>query len=239
MAVARFAGAQASLAPRSFFMNQHIAAFVARLAQTPASGPVCNPYALDSGDPGVDRANAIRRQNLRLYLKAMIAVEPWLLLVGEAPGYRGGRLTGVPFTSEAVMLDGSIWPFGARAGYRKTAEQSQVVKEATATILWSALADRRPLPLLWNAFPFHPHRSSDPWSNRRPLRAELEVGALFLTGIIDLFRPTVIAAAGRSAARALELAGHGDYVSLRHPSHGGKAAFAAGLEEIQPPAAGS
>ena len=119
-------------------MDQSIGDFVRRLAQTKVDGPVTNQYtALDSG--GIKgQANAIRRQNLRLYLGQMAAARPLALLVGEAPGYRGCRLTGVPFTSEAILLDEGIWPFGARAGYCKTAERQGIVKEATATMIWSS-----------------------------------------------------------------------------------------------------
>ena len=53
-----------------------------------------NEYAAD------DENNAIRRANLRLYLGAMAARQPKSLLVMEAPGYRGCRLTGVPVTSQ-------------------------------------------------------------------------------------------------------------------------------------------
>jgi hypothetical protein len=220
-------------------MDPRITAFINRLALTEVSGPVFNPYAAAQREPLLDRANAIRRQNLGLYLRALAAVRPWLILVGEAPGYRGCRLTGVPFTSEAIVMDPSLWPFGAQAGFRRTSEGASPVREATATMVWSALGQHQPPPLLWNAFPFHPHRPGDPWSNRRPLRAELEVGAAFLSDLLDLFRPRVMAAVGRSAAQALDLAGLSGFISLRHPAHGGKAAFVAGLAQIQPPAAGA
>jgi uracil-DNA glycosylase len=216
-------------------MNQRIADFVNSLAQLDLVGPVFNPYAFGQNDQFLAQANSVRRQNLYLYLEAMVAARPWLLLAGEAPGYRGCRLTGVPFTSEAIILDSDIWPFGAQVGFRKTAEHNNVVKEATATILWSAVRHFDPPPLLWNAFPIHPHRPGQPASNRRPNSSELHQGAGLLVDLLSLFRPPVLAAVGRSAAHALDLAGLSCSYRLRHPSHGGKAAFLAGLERIEPP----
>jgi hypothetical protein len=168
----------------------------------------------------------------------MTAARPALLLVGEAPGYRGCRLTGIPFTSEAIVLDPQIRPFGRQAGYQKTTEMAKttkegnVTKEASATMVWSAVAGIWPPPLMWNAFPFHPHRPGQPMSNRRPLKSELLLGAEFLSDLLAIFPSTTVAAVGRSAAAALAHAGQTGYPILRHPSHGGKVAFCTGLQEI-------
>ena len=51
---------------------------------------------LSFGEP----LNAVRRKNLELYLSDLASRKPTVLLIGEAPGYQGSRLTGVPFTSE-------------------------------------------------------------------------------------------------------------------------------------------
>lgn len=216
-------------------MDHRIARFVDHLAQTSLTGPAFNPYATLAANPVSMQANGVRRHNLRLYLQAMAAARPWLLLVGEAPGYRGCRLTGVPFTSESILLDPDVGPFGARAGFLKAVPGDGLAREATATMIWSAVCDWRPPPLLWNAFPFHPHRHGRPVSNRKPNSQELHLGAAYLLELLALFQPAVVAAVGRSAARALEHAGLNDYHQLRHPSHGGKAAFLAGLNEIRPP----
>ena len=220
-------------APRFSCMDHPIDHFITRLSQTRLDGPAVNPYAAVATDPVLEAANRIRRHNLRLYLHTMAAARPWLLLVGEAPGYRGCRLTGGPFTSEAILVSQGIWLFSAQAGFRKSAERDIVIKEATATIIWSALAGWQPPPLLWNAFPFHAHRDGQPASNRKPNAPELRLGAAFLIDLVKLFQPQVVAAVGRSAAHALDHAGLSDYHQLRHPSHGGKAAFMTGLSQIQ------
>jgi len=214
-------------------MDSQVDRFITRLARTQLDGPVFNPYAKGAADPLLGAANRIRRQNLRCYLQAMAASRPWLLLVGEAPGYRGCRLTGVPFTSEAIILDQGIWPFGDQAGFRKTPEGDKVIGEATATLIWTVLQSWRPPPLLWNAFPFHPYRPGRPASNRKPNAGELRLGAAFLVELLDMFRPEVVAAVGRIAAHAQNQAGLAEYVQLRHPSHGGKATFMAGLMQFR------
>jgi hypothetical protein len=214
-------------------MDSQIDRFITHLARTELDGPVINPYASGAADPLLSAANRIRRQNLKCYLKAMVACQPWLLLVGEAPGYRGCGLTGVPFTSEAIILDQDIWPFGDKAGFRKTPENGNVVGEATATLIWRALRSWRPPALLWNAFPFHPYWPGRPASNRKPNARELSLGAAFLVDLLDMFQPRVVAAVGRTAAHTLGRVGLDQYVQLRHPSHGGKAAFMAGLNQIR------
>jgi uracil-DNA glycosylase len=217
--------------------------FLSRLAGAQVGGPVFNQYAATEQvapteqfaatvQVAIAQANAIRRANLTRYLEQMAALLPSLLLVGEAPGYRGCRLTGVPFTSEAIILDDRRPLFGRRAGYQKTAETTRLTKEASATMLWSALSGLWPPPLLWNAFPFHPHRPDQPLSNRRPLKSELLLGLDFLSALLALFPLVTVAAVGQTAAAALSLAGLSNFPVLRHPSHGGKAAFCAGLQEI-------
>src|SRR5258706_4756407 len=70
--------------------------FVADLARVELSDRAVNQY----------RESAVRRRNVRLYFEEMEAIGPRLLLVGEAVSYRGGRLTGIPFVSESLMLCG-------------------------------------------------------------------------------------------------------------------------------------
>lgn len=181
----------------------------------------------------VSPANLIRQENLRLYLQQMQVLEPKILLVGEAPGYRGCRFTGVPFSSEFILLQGleEIGLFGALQGYQKTGEYQQVWKEATATILWQVLMQLQAIPLLWNAFPFHPFQANCPLSNRPPTCQELKVGRIFLTEIIDLFQPQMIVALGNQAEITLKQMGI-ICPKVRHPANGGKQRFREGLETI-------
>lgn len=142
-------------------------------------------------------------ERLATYLEIRAGAD--LLLVGEAPGYRGTRLSGIPLTSERQL---------AGAG----------PSEATATIVHRALAELglADRVLLWNVVPTHPHRPGEPDSNRLPTQAEVAAARPFLGA---LARGRRVIPVGRLAHRVLG----GAYV--RHPSHGGAAAFRSGLLE--------
>ena len=148
-----------------------------------------------------DRA-ALCRERLATYL-ARRADAP-LLLVGEAPGYRGARVSGLPFTSERQLT-------GAGPA------------EATATIVHRALAGLGldEYVLLWNVVPTHPGTAT---SNRKPTRAEVEAGLPFARRLAAGRR---VVAVGRLAQAALEGVDH-----VRHPARGGARAFADELGRI-------
>jgi uracil-DNA glycosylase len=143
----------------------------------------------------------LRRERLRSYLDAR--AEATLLLVGEAAGYRGTRVSGIPFTSERQL-------------------SATGPAEASATIVHRVLAelDIEPDVLLWNVVPTHPHRPGDVRTNRLPTRAEIDASLPFLEALISGRR---VIAVGRVAERVLGA----PYV--RHPAHGGAADFRAGL----------
>ena len=166
---------------------------MARLAAAEI-GDTFNQYA---------HSEALRRR-LSDYLASQACAQ--LLLVGEAAGYRGARVSGVPFTSERQLT-------GAGPA------------EATATIVHRVLRELgvEDDVLLWNVVPTHPHRRGEPASNRRPRAGEIAVSRPFLEELAGNRRVVPV---GRVAEAALGLKG------IRHPSHGGAAAFREGLARL-------
>jgi len=160
---------------------------VDRLAHT-GIGATYNQYA----------RSPLRRDRLRAYLASRAHAE--IILVGEAAGYRGARVSGIPFTSERQLT--GTGP-----------------AEASATIVQRVLAELGVAEdvLLWNLVPTHPGTST---SNRPPTRAEVRDGRQFVD---ELARGRHVVAVGRLAAEALGA------LYVRHPSHGGARAFADGL----------
>jgi uracil-DNA glycosylase len=167
----------------------------------------------------------------------MAAISPKMLLVGEAPSHRGGRRTGIAFVSETLMLAGipirtpPHHILGADHGYRKATADDRVSTEASATIVWSTIRGIEPLPLLWNAFPFHPFRDNEPNTNRMPSAAELAIGERFLAWMIELFAIQRVVAVGNHAVASLGRMGV-EHARVRHPSQGGKRLFVEGVKGL-------
>jgi len=67
-------------------------------------GPdVFNPWTdLDTGTDAEPTAPAARLKRLKAHLSTTVNY----ILVGEAPGYQGCHVTGIPFTSERLILAG-------------------------------------------------------------------------------------------------------------------------------------
>lgn len=203
--------------------------FVNSLARSVTGAELYNQYADTS------EQNALRRANLRRYLRDMEQRRPEALMLFEAPGYRGCRLTGIPVTSRRVLLEGvaPLGLFGRERGYLDVAEEGfeGVQGEQSATILWRTLAELRVAPLIWNSVPFHPQRAGRTLSNRTPRAAELAQGRAYLVEVLSHFRPRVPVAVGRSAQGSLAALGL-EHHALRHPAHGGSGEFAEGLRAL-------
>lgn len=213
-------------------MTRRFDSLIRELSRVELSDRACNQFSRLSGDL---RENAIRRRNLRLYLDQMDEIRPRMLLIGEAVSYRGGRLTGVAFVSESVMLGGvetrNGRVLGAESGFRKATSGPKLSTEASATMVWGTIRDIEPLPMLWNAFPFHPFNAGNPLSNRAPTAAELLIGADFIERLTTLFRFEQIVAIGNHASLSLQRLGI-DHVKVRHPSQGGKNLFVEGMARL-------
>ncbi len=81
--------------------------FVEKLAKIRAPKDARNPWNFSVN------TNEIRRKNLEGYLNKMAGLKPNVLLVGEAPGYRGCGRVGMPFSSEKIVLSHPFHPHKA------------------------------------------------------------------------------------------------------------------------------
>ena len=104
--------------------------------------------------------------------------------------------------------------------------------------MWATIRHLDPLPLLWNAFPFHPFHAGNPHSNRIPSAGELAIGERFVARLLRLFAIERVVAIGNHADRTLARLGVA-HEKVRHPSQGGKRLFVDGMARLsQPVAAG-
>jgi len=204
-----------------------IRAFVDRLASV-QTGPDSQNF-FDHTVPG----NAQRRRNLELYLQEMLDRRPDVLLLGEAPGFRGMRITGVPFTNR-TMFEGpanEFGLFGPGKGYVLPADSEGIAAEPTATVMWQVLAELEFLPLLWSAYPWHTHVHGQPLSNRTPRASEAALGTPFWQALMEAFSIETVVAVGNVAHHSLLRSGF-DVPKIRHPAHGGRSGFKRGLQEL-------
>ncbi|HEX3420068.1 MAG TPA: uracil-DNA glycosylase [Candidatus Udaeobacter sp.] len=133
--------------------------FVQLLKASPF-GAVFNPWWQIDEENDIGRiAPSIRRQQLRGYMQERLE-RVNLVVIGEALGYRGGHFSGIPMTSERMLLR-KQQNIVAGIKPRRTSKPgvcSDGFSEPTATIVWDALLKIGVLPnefVLWNAFPWH------------------------------------------------------------------------------------
>lgn len=185
-----------------------------------------NPYA-DRYDPfDLEDAPLLRRSNLRHVLGAAAETGVADIWIGLELGHNGGRRTGLAMTD-----DGHLHAHGARFGVAdrlRPATKAGPSKEMTAGIVWEALTGIERSVFLWNVVPVHPHRQSEPLSNRRHTTTEREVCLPHLHALLDLLRPRRIVTVGNDASTALKQCGY-PHVPVRHPAFGGKRQF---LEQV-------
>src|SRR6476660_9908036 len=201
-----------------------------RLLKDSPSGAVFNPWwQVDEENDIGPGSPAIRRKHLAVYFRERLG-KARLAIVGEALGYRGGHFSGIPMTSERMLL-GKQPVIVAGINPRRTSRPSicpNGFSEPTATIVWGALLKVGVLPdefALWNAFPWHsfdPHRGL--LSNRMPNKFERAAGLPMLKAFLELFPWEQIVALGKIAAAQLEQLGV-NALCVRHPASGGAKLF--------------
>ncbi|WP_224484609.1 uracil-DNA glycosylase [Robertkochia aurantiaca] len=167
-----------------------------------------------------------RLQNLEWYLIQMYPLNPDTLLIGEAPGYKGAALTGIPFTSPEILKTHRF--FIPLALQRK--KPVLPTGERTASVVWNELNRYEKLPLLWNIFPFHPYRKGNKSSNRSPMKSELRKGLTVCKELLKIFEIKTVITIGKKSSEALQEAGI-YHLAIRHPSYGGIREFRSGLSD--------
>lgn len=194
--------------------------FIHRLAEHKPRTGYYNPYH-----------GAEQRHNLKVYLTQIAESESQpALIVGEAPGYKGCRLTGIPFSSSDLIARPRHQFWQELAPRLKI---TTIEKENTAGIVWDLLQEIGAMPLFWNAFPFHPYERYKPKSNRQPNEREMKIGLPYLQQLADIFEISTVIGLGRRGQLQAQRCFPGKTITyVRHPSYGGKSDFVSKMGEI-------
>lgn len=181
---------------------------------------VFNPWR--EFDPDTDFSRSAPRERIER-LAAHLDTKARFILVGEAAGYQGCKVSGIPFTSERLLNEGVIPRITCES---RLTSRARPWSEPSATTVWGTLhalgiAEQC---VLWNAYPWHPHKTGERHSNRTPTPVERAAGVPVVREFLALFPRAHVFAVGRNAEAAL---GELDIpaTALRHPSMGGARRF--------------
>ena len=218
--------------------------FISSLRDSPKRKDVFNPWwETDPDYDSSEQAPAIRRGQLFHYLSERIG-KAKLLLVGEAIGYQGGHFSGVPMTSERILLGGhkkrGIYPEHVFSTVKPQRTSKPIAKslgfsEPTGTIVWRVILESNLSPynfILWNAFPWHPFNpDAGRLSNRTPTKNEFQTGLPFLSKLIKMTEIKKVIAVGEKSYAALTKLGI-ESIKVRHPANAGAKLFRAQMAKI-------
>ena len=163
---------------------------------------VYNPWRdVDLSLDASDDAPHIRKRNLMAYLLPRLG-RAKIFVVAEAVGYQGGRFSGIAITCERMILGHhkTIKPSDvANIDLERTSspvalalkpiQRQQGMNEPTDTVVWNAIIENNIAPydtLLWNIFPFHPHKLGEPLTNRTPTLDEQKWGWEYTKRLLTL-----------------------------------------------------
>src|SRR4029453_15817004 len=226
-----------------FMSAQSVEKFIRLLKESPSSD-VFNPWwEVDKENDIGPNAPGIRRRQLGAYLCKRLKTAR-LAVIGEALGYRGGHFSGIPMTSERILLgkkkDDGIEPaqIFSSTTPRRTSKPKKCpdgFSEPTATIVWGTLLKLGLSPeqfVLWNAFPWHSFDSRvGILSNRMPTKSERPAGLPVLSAFLDLFSYNKVIALGNLAASQLKELNVEMHL-VRHPASGGAKLFRQQIAKI-------
>jgi Uracil DNA glycosylase superfamily len=215
-----------------------------RLLKKSPLGAVFNPWwEVDEPNDIGRNAPAIRRNQLRAYLQKRLR-KAHIAVIGEAVGYRGGHFSGIPMTSERLLLGRSKKvrmksnDFFSDINPRRTSKPEKCpdgFSEPTATIVWGTLLQHGLRPdqfVLWNAFPWHSFDlRRGMLSNRMPSNSEQAAGLPVLKAFLELFPCDQVVALGKIAAAQLDGIDVNRHC-VRHPASGGARLFRQQIAEL-------
>ena len=215
--------------------------FLNLLKETP-SGEVFNPWwEVDIDNDKYNDSYKVRQQNLRSYFSERLGQIQYIMLA-EALGYQGGHFTGIPMTSERLLL-GELEKKQLFANHVFTGKHQRTSKEdlnpkgfnePTATVVWSELVryNLTHKTILWNSFPWHPYKKEYGFlSNRTPTPSERRSGRKVLNYLKARINNVRFLAIGRQAEKQLTEIGESCDV-LRHPAHGGANLFKQQIRDV-------
>lgn len=202
--------------------------FVTQLA-TLRFADAFNPYADRCEIHDLHDAPAQRLRLLEDILEAATSVQIDAVWVGRDLGFRGGRRTGMALTDD-VHFHAHLSRWGIN---RPKPTVGRPVSERTASVIWDKLDQIAEPVFLWNVFPLHPHKPTDPFTNRAHNARERRAGTAILAQLVRLLRPRRLIAVGNDAERALhQVSLELPVLKVRHPSYGGQADFARQIGEL-------
>ena len=226
-----------------------------RMLKASPSDAVFNPWwQIDEENDIGPHSAAIRRKHLAVYFRERLG-KARLAIIGEALGYRGGHFSGIPMTSERMLLGkqrdivaalyerrnlyGAVRNGGHRpplqivAGItpRRTSKPEKCpngFSEPTATIVWDTLLRLGLKPnefVFWNAFPWH---SFDPHRGLLSNRMPNKSEQLFGRPVLKAFLESF--ACGQIVALGKIAAAQLEQLGVnahcvRHPASGGAKLF--------------
>jgi hypothetical protein len=140
-------------------MSRHRLDRFLRLLKRSPSGAVFNPWwEMDAENDIGPSAPAMRRKQLGAYLQQRVG-KARCAIVGEALGYRGGHFTGIPMTSERILLGKQPDLVAALYSSRRSRVPAQADERPNRQENSSHGGLRPPLQILAG---LNPHRTSKP-----------------------------------------------------------------------------